>query len=251
MEDLVDGVRDFLGAAFSPTEQRLWHTIAIVLGASLLLLFGSFQMPWYASDYYPAGNVEVDSDYHFDEAHVRLYTNGALGQERYFVYGENSAFEDLMSFTNAVLGFGTAMVIAFAAALVAYHRGYLEQVSWIIGAWAVGLGALVMGIAYFSARVASTAVAEITRLANENDIFVSPAQPVFWGTQRLPSGTLATNPGPGWILAMLAVINLVVALVLLFQFPDVDPEGDHVDDYELEATDSAPSTGLAVNERGA
>lgn len=210
---------------FEVSETRMWQTIGVLLGVTLLLLVASFQFPWYNAVYQPSAESEVRGDFYLDEYDVTLYSGGQEGRSLPDRDYSGGAFEDLMDTTTVGITLGVVAAFLFAALLGFYYYGYLDGVRFIVASWAVALVALVFAITYYSLNVADAAVRQVEEVAQSAGQYITPPEPRFWGTQRLSSGTLETSPGVGWLLAILAVVDLTLTLVLLFQFPETDEEG--------------------------
>ena len=231
-----------------PDEKRLWIVIAVVFASAFLLLWGSLQFPWFAASYYPSDAQEYRGEFSFSEATVRVYSNNDAGTPRNIIYGDDSPFGDLMSTTEGLVGFGNAMLLLFAGLVFAYYRGWVQRTLYAKMAWLVGFPAIVVGVAYFALNAGTSAVNEIQNLMEQIPAFNAQGapDPVFWGEQRYANGDLYSNPGPGWILAILGLLDFAAGTLLLYQFPDSAEEpaptaiGDGMKESTLDTQPAGP-----------
>ncbi len=212
-----------------PDENRLWLVIAALLGVSMVLLFASFQVPWYMATL-TTGNVEFQGEFDFNEADVEVYSGGQLLDSHTLAYGDPSAFGDLMDRVGVLMGLGTFAVLGLAALLFSHYRGWFSHSKLIALAWILGVGGIAAGLTSFTLGAGSAGADEISRLLaiyapGESDQLGRP-DPLFWGTQTYAGGELVSAPGVGWLLAILALLNLGAATLLLYQFPAGTSEPD-------------------------
>jgi hypothetical protein len=201
-----------------PDENRLWLVIAVLLGVAVVLLFASFQTPWYTASL-QVGGVHAHSYFDFEDAAFEVYVGDRLEDSMVRPYSDASAFGDLMDRVGVLVGLGTFAAVALGVQLFSHYRGWWSHPKLIALSWLIGVGGIAAGIVHFTFSAARAGADEIQRLASMYNLASGRPQEQFWGTQSYAGGELVSAPGVGWVLAILAMLNLAVVTLLLYQFP--------------------------------
>lgn len=218
-----------------PDEKRLWVLIGALTGLAILLLLASWQVPWYTATWSMAG-TEFQGHFTFEEARLEIYSNGELANDDQRSYADDSPFGTLMSRIQIWIGLGALGAISLAVLLYLHYTGRYTAPRLIVLSWLVGVGGIAGGLTHFTLAAGSAGADEVARLiagqAPGQAALLGRPDPVFWGTQNYGNGELVSAPGVGWLLAGLALLNLAVATLLLYQFPEGDIEREEQEALE-------------------
>lgn len=238
-----------------PDEDRLWVVIAVLLGTAIVLLFASYQVPWYSATW-TTSDVEFQGSFDFNEAHIQIMEGGQELDSQYVVYSDQSGFGDLMDRTGVLVGLGTFAALAMGALLFAHYRGWYSQPKLIALSWLLGAGGIAAGVTIFMLGAGRAGADEVERLlstyAPEYAPLFGRPDSVFWGSQTYAGGDMVSAPGVGWLLAVLALFNLAAATLLLYQFPagslqeeDADVASFQVVQEDKDRSSDAPMASVA------
>lgn len=224
-----------------PDSRRLWIVIIAILGVSGLLVLSSLQFPWFTATF-EVGSAEYRGNFDFEDATLTEFSNGDQGRTQVLVYGDGSAFGDLMDLTQGMAALGIVGMAGFGILLALYYHGQLASTAWIKGSWVAGFAGLIFAVTVFSLRAGAAGADEIVALLDAHPA-VTPGSfgrpdDIFWGSQVYAQGQLHSAPGVGWLLVILAIVNLFVGTLLLYRFPE-GAEDAASEDYDVESEDES------------
>lgn len=214
--------------------------IGALFGVSLLLLLASLTQPWFTASFY-SGSSEIHGTYWFEHWRYQSCANDVCGDPGPLIDYQDSAWESLMETSKVLVGLGMVGVAGFGILLGLYYYGYLEKTGFIKVAWLVGFVGILLGITYFALNAGGAGARQLEELVRQRGFSgFGPVEDKFWGSQPYANGELVSAPGVGWLLAILALVNMVPPTILLYQFPERE-ESPVKEDYALDDEDAGPA----------